>query len=289
LKDAVVPSRSDRSEKVIVFFPTARLTQFYAELFENIGLELCEVHSGKTSRHCEDALEQFHAQGRAVLFTTDTTHCGADFPEVKLVIQVGLTAGPSQYRRRVCHASVGGSCVTLLCDYEVQSFLERDFMMLSSGSISSSMQVRDLAGESAVERARAPLSRALKHMDARIKEAAYASWLACHKNSMLRLGWDEKVLVRRAWQWCRAVAGMDRPPILPLRVVEDIGLVGVPGVEINYGPDPEEVRKNPERIPDMHGKFKKRKPMPRFYYASRHLASSRAQKPRPSPPKRKAE
>jgi hypothetical protein len=90
---------------------------------------------------------------------------------------------------------------------------------------------------------------------------------------MIRLGWTERMLVRRAWQWARAVAGLERPPVLPLRMAEKLQLVGVPGIEVDTGPDQEELRKTDLRQPDIHGKFKKRKPMGRLYYSSRYLVN----------------
>jgi Helicase conserved C-terminal domain len=259
--------------KVIVFFPTARLTQFFAEVMSLLGLNLCEVHSAKTEAHRISALEDFHAHSRTCLFTSDAVWRGADLENVTRVIQVGLARNAVQYSKRVCQVSPGGSSLTILCDYEVDAFLASDCMTVQSPAVAASLQVQGLGGDRILKTLGESIDEARRSLEDRIVLNAYASWLACHKSNMIRLGWTERMLVRRAWQWARAVAGLERPPVLPLRMAEKLQLVGVPGIEVDTGPDQEELRKTDLRQPDIHGKFKKRKPMGRWYYSSRYLVN----------------
>jgi hypothetical protein len=175
------------------------------------------------------------------------------------------------YNDRICELSPGGSCLTILCDFEEEAFLASGCLSTSSRAVASRMQVHGLGDDAIVTRVSRQLDKVRNAVEDRIKLGAYASWLACYKSNMTRLGWDQRMLVKRAWQWSRAVAGLERPPALPLRIAEKLGLCGVPGIEVDFGPDAEKLRKTDQRQADIHGKFKKRKPMPRLYYASRYL------------------
>ena len=51
--------RRDPQFNVIVFFPTARMTQFYSELFSKMGLKVLEMHSRKSQSARNKMAEQF--------------------------------------------------------------------------------------------------------------------------------------------------------------------------------------------------------------------------------------
>ena len=89
--------------KVIVFFPTARQTGFFAELFNaadpssitSVGgqsvehLPILEIHSRKSQAQRTRASDQFKSSSNAILFSSDVTARGMDYPDVTLVIQIG--------------------------------------------------------------------------------------------------------------------------------------------------------------------------------------------------------
>ena len=81
--------------KIIVFFTTARLTGFLAELFNSVsqktGFKVLEIHSRKAQKARERASEEFRKSKNAVMFTSDVTARGMDYPDVTFVLQVGLT------------------------------------------------------------------------------------------------------------------------------------------------------------------------------------------------------
>jgi ATP-dependent RNA helicase MSS116 len=81
--------------KIIVFFTTARLTGFMAEMFNSvsseIGYKVLEIHSRKAQNARERASEQFRKSRDAVMFSSDVSARGMDYPDVTFVLQVGLT------------------------------------------------------------------------------------------------------------------------------------------------------------------------------------------------------
>lgn len=75
--------------QIIIFCVTARLTQFYAELFEKMGAPALEMHSRKSQSARTKAADAFRNGNNVIMFTSDVSARGVDYPDVSLVIQVG--------------------------------------------------------------------------------------------------------------------------------------------------------------------------------------------------------
>ena len=87
--------------KVIVFFPTARQTGYLAELFNAANPPIVntresrscptilEIHSRKSQAQRTKASDEFKSSSNAILFSSDVTARGMDYPDVTLVIQIG--------------------------------------------------------------------------------------------------------------------------------------------------------------------------------------------------------
>jgi ATP-dependent RNA helicase MSS116, mitochondrial len=74
----------------MAFFPTARMTQYFSELMLSAGMEVMEIHSRKSQPARTRISEEFRAAKRAILFSSDVSARGVDYPDVTLVIQVPL-------------------------------------------------------------------------------------------------------------------------------------------------------------------------------------------------------
>ena len=57
--------------KIMVFFTTARLTQFYAELFNAMHVVTLEMHSRKSQSHRTKIAEKFRTQKSVIMFSSD--------------------------------------------------------------------------------------------------------------------------------------------------------------------------------------------------------------------------
>jgi len=80
--------------KVVVFFPTARLVNFYAELFNEgkvLPVPVLELHSKKSQSYRNRVSDEFRKIKKGVLFTSDVSARGVDYPNVSHVIQVSAT------------------------------------------------------------------------------------------------------------------------------------------------------------------------------------------------------
>ncbi len=80
--------RTERDFKVMCFFTTARITQFYCALFNALGVPVLEMHSRKSQAQRTRAADQFRASKRCIMFSSDVSARGVDYPDVSLVIQV---------------------------------------------------------------------------------------------------------------------------------------------------------------------------------------------------------
>lgn len=75
--------------KILVFFPASRLVRFFFHFFK-VGLKIpvMEIHSRMSQGSRSRTSRQFLASKRAILFTSDVSARGVDYPDVNLVIQV---------------------------------------------------------------------------------------------------------------------------------------------------------------------------------------------------------
>ena len=77
--------------QIIVFCTTARVTAFMAKLFSNLGFNSKEIHSRKDQRNRTRVSDEFRqSKGGIILFTSDVSARGVDYPNVTLVVQVKL-------------------------------------------------------------------------------------------------------------------------------------------------------------------------------------------------------
>jgi ATP-dependent RNA helicase MSS116 len=74
--------------QVMCFFTTARITQFYCALFGALGIPVLEMHSRKSQAQRTRAADQFRSGKRCIMFSSDVSARGVDYPDVSLVIQV---------------------------------------------------------------------------------------------------------------------------------------------------------------------------------------------------------
>ena len=76
--------------QVLVFFTTANLTALHAELFNAMQIPVLEIHSRKSQSARVKAAEAFRNARQAIMFTSDVSARGVDYPDVSLVIQASL-------------------------------------------------------------------------------------------------------------------------------------------------------------------------------------------------------
>lgn len=77
------------NHKIVVFFTTARMVAFFAAVFnDGLNVPVIEIHSKKSQSYRNNASSTFRSATKGVLFTSDVSARGVDYPDVTQVIQV---------------------------------------------------------------------------------------------------------------------------------------------------------------------------------------------------------
>ncbi|KAI9094426.1 P-loop containing nucleoside triphosphate hydrolase protein [Phlyctochytrium arcticum] len=119
--------KDNPAAKIIVFFSTTKVVSFLSGVFNDIpGMDIMEIHSKLTQVQRSRVAARFRRAHSAVLFTTDVSARGVDYPGVTLVLQVGAPSSSDQYVHRIGRtgrAGKSGEGVILLSPYE-RKFLD---------------------------------------------------------------------------------------------------------------------------------------------------------------------
>jgi len=206
-----------QSHKVIVFLPTAWVTAYHAALFRESGIDssIMELHSRKSQGFRTKESEKFRLAKRGILFTSDVSARGLDYPGVTLVIQAGAASDRDQYVHRLGRTGRGGQRgegLLLLPDFE-RGFLRR----------LADLQLRE------VQPPRAPFP-GLPAVEQRLVEKAYGSWLGCYASRM-----PKQAAVDEAFRFAKSMGaiGPDQlPPPIRKKTVGKMGMKGIPGLNV---------------------------------------------------------
>ncbi|KAL9310489.1 putative RNA helicase [Arabidopsis thaliana] len=208
--------------KIIVFCSTGMVTSLMYTLLREMKLNVREIHARKPQLHRTRVSDEFKESNRLILVTSDVSARGMNYPDVTLVIQVGIPRDREQYIHRLGRTGregKGGEGLLLIAPWE-RYFLD---------------ELKDLP----LEPIPAPdLDSIVKHqvdqsmakIDTSIKEAAYHAWLGYY-NSVQETGRDKTTLAELANRFCHSI-GLEKPPALFRRTAVKMGLKGISGIPI---------------------------------------------------------
>ncbi|CAL9771661.1 unnamed protein product [Musa acuminata subsp. burmannicoides] len=206
--------------KVIVFCTTAMATKLVADLLSELKLNVREIHSRKPQSYRTRVSKEFKESKGLILVSSDVSARGVDYPNVTLVIQLGVPADREQYIHRLGRTGrkgQEGTGILMLAPWE-------DFFLSTIKDLpitKASLPTVDLDTRKKVE-------RALGHVELKSKESAYQAWLGYY-NSNKNIGRDKYQLVALANEFSRSM-GLDNPPAVPKLVLRKMGLNNVPGL-----------------------------------------------------------
>ncbi|RHY33404.1 hypothetical protein DYB32_001640 [Aphanomyces invadans] len=213
--------------KIIAFFPTARAAGFMAQLFLAAKYPILEMHSRKSQSHRTKAADVFRTQDNQILFSSDVSARGVDYPGVTLVVQVGLTDKEQYIHRlgRTGRAGKDGQGILLLSPFESPFLKELKDVPLTVQSPPAGPPPRI-----------APiLAQVQTKTDLRLAaEQAYQAWLGFYNSNMRRLRMDKIQLVEMAADYSRIIGLADVPALLK----KTIGKMGLQGMGLKVQPDP---------------------------------------------------
>ncbi|KAE8911100.1 DEAD-box ATP-dependent RNA helicase 25 [Phytophthora fragariae] len=215
--------------KVMLFFPTARSAQFMAQLFQAAGFPgVLEIHSRKSQAVRTKTAEAFRKGHKVMMFSSDVSARGVDYPDVSLVLQVGLTDRDQYIHRlgRTARAGMKGKGVLVLAEFEAPLLDKLTDLplgpsknhtpkMLEPSQSRALKVVKNLKSYSEVEKS---------------AQQSYQAWLGFYNSNAKRLKLKPEELVRLAADYSSMV-GLDEVPKLEKKTLRKMNLLGVPGIE----------------------------------------------------------
>ena len=214
--------------KAIVFGATANGVGLLYDLFVPLvgsSIKVHELHSRLSQSARTRTTDDFKKASAGLMFASDVIGRGMDFPNVDLVIQVGLPSSGEQYVHRVgrtARAGTKGRSVILLTDRE-SYFLK----------VNKQLPIKPYTGNLAplVAQAQAAVEQALSSVDETAKAKAYQAFLGFNKTFTKQLRLDNPGLVELANEYAAAL-GCPEPPMIDKQVVGKMGLKGVRGLNV---------------------------------------------------------
>ncbi|KAI7747651.1 hypothetical protein M8C21_032544 [Ambrosia artemisiifolia] len=210
----------DPDYKVLVFCTTAKVTQLVADLLGELKLNIREIHSRKPQSYRTRVSDEFRRSKGLILVTSDVSARGVDYPDVTLVIQVGIPADKAQYIHRLGRTGrkgKEGQGILLLAPWE-------QFFLSTIKDLPIAKRELPLVDPNTTKK----VEKALCNVDMKNKESAYQAWLGYY-NSNKTIAKDKYRLVELANEFSRSM-GLDNPPAIPKLVLGKMGLKNIPGL-----------------------------------------------------------
>ncbi|KAK3161300.1 hypothetical protein QOZ80_1BG0075380 [Eleusine coracana subsp. coracana] len=210
----------DADYKVIIFCTTAMVTKLVAEVLSELKLNIREIHSRKSQSARTKVSDEFRKSKGLILVSSDVSARGVDYPDVTLVIQVGIPADREQYIHRLGRTGrkgKEGQGLLLLAPWEKYFIGTVKDLTISEAGIPSV----DTSVETEVK-------NAIRKVEMKSKECAYQAWLGYY-NSNKTIGRDKSRLVRLAEEFSQSM-GLMVPPAIPMKILRKMGLNNVPGL-----------------------------------------------------------
>ena len=221
---------SPNNFKVIVFGTTANGVNLLHSLFSILlegdqHMNVFQLQSRLSQNVRTRTTNEFKATSAGIMFASDVIGRGMDFPNVSLVIQVGLPSSGEQYVHRVgrtARAGNEGRAVILLTQRE-------SFFLKVNKHLPIMQYPEDLLSSAGADLQR--IAIALDEIDEATKTKAYQAWLGFHKAYTKQLQLTNEGLVEQANEYAAAL-GCPEAPLLEKRIVGKMGLKGVRGLNV---------------------------------------------------------
>lgn len=217
--------------KVMVFTCTAALARYYAAAFRLTDFgedKVFEIHSRKSQNFRKKETVRFAEARSGILFTSDASARGLDYPDITEVVQVGSADDRGQYIHRLGRtgrAGRAGRGVMILHDFEECCLQELGDMPLTK------VDLKELVSSPS------PTPEAWATSVQGAAEKAYFAWIN-HYNNVRRedLNMTSTEVAREALKLATVFGALDadgRPPVIEEHFLENMGLLGVSDPSLN--------------------------------------------------------
>ncbi|KAK7251281.1 hypothetical protein RIF29_34336 [Crotalaria pallida] len=208
--------------KVIVFCITGMVTSLMYKLLREMKMNVREIHSRKPQLYRTRVSDEFKESKQLILVSSDVSSRGMNYPDVTLVIQVGMPTDREQYIHRLGRTGregKEGEGILLIAPWEEYFLDEIKDLPLEK------FQLPDIDPQ-----AKLKIEGSMAKIDSDIKEAAYHAWLGYY-NSIREIGREKTTVAELASRFSESI-GLQRPPSLFRKTAMKMGLKDIPGIRI---------------------------------------------------------
>ena len=233
--------------KAIIYFNSTANVILASEIFANLKthgsglfgkhplypIEILVMHGQLTQERRTRASQRFRRAKTGILFSTDVTARGMDFPNVSHVIQIGLPPNREQYIHRIGRTGRGdktgeGFIFVHKSEIPYARRLLRGLPISPDASLEAAKV--DMTAEAQLPVSLAAsltqIGDATKMVDRTTKAAAYLAYLSQSQ------GGNAAAIIDSLNQWTRYGWGWDKPPEVGPGLAHKLGLTRIPGINI---------------------------------------------------------
>ncbi|KAK7318272.1 hypothetical protein RJT34_02971 [Clitoria ternatea] len=208
--------------KVIVFCVSGMVTSLMFHLLREMKMNVREIHSRKPQLYRTRISDEFRESKQLILVSSDVSSRGMNYPDVTLVIQVGIPPDREQYIHRLGRTGregKEGEGILLISPWEEYFLAEIKDLPLQK------LPLPDIDPQGKLK-----IEHSMAKIDNDIKEAAYHSWLGYY-NSIREIGREKTTIAELANRFSESI-GLQRPPALFRKTAIKMGLKDIPGIRI---------------------------------------------------------
>ncbi|KAH6564601.1 hypothetical protein BASA50_008595 [Batrachochytrium salamandrivorans] len=217
--------------KVLVFFNTTKTTNFITNVFNDMNdMDVLQIHSKLTQQQRSKVADRYRRSNSGILFTTDVSARGVDYPGVTLVIQVGSPPSRDQYIHRIGRtgrAGKTGEAIVLLSTYE-KTFLD----MIHDLPVQKSLVHTAFTGPR-LDDVQSKVATAIKRQNIGDREDVYLAQLGNGIAQMSALGMRKETVVKATNSFSEGVLMLPEPPRVSPRMASNMGLAGILGGRVS--------------------------------------------------------
>jgi superfamily II DNA/RNA helicase len=176
IRDVLQTGEAAQKGKVIVFLPTTKATMVYSEIFKRLlpDRTIYEIHSKKGQDQRSRIASRFRSSSNSILFTSDVSARGVDYPGVSLVVQIGVPSTREQYIHRLGRtgrAGREGEGLILLAPFE-KEFLTNEIADLPV----QTLETPEITADDRLE-TKQSIAKSLNMMDEETVREVYTAYL----------------------------------------------------------------------------------------------------------------
>ena len=220
--------RAATGYKIMVFFNTARTTGYLSRVFQHAEYNVLEMHSRKSQGFRTKTAKSFTEQKNVIMFSSDVSARGVDYPGVTLIVQVGLTSKEQYIHRlgRTGRAGKEGKGILLLSEFEKTFLTELHDLKITK------LENFDMTASTETQTV---LDYVVKSPSL-LKEAglAYQAFLGFYNGESKKLGMSKQTLIEIANEYSTILGCVEQPSI-GANIVGKMGLKGQSGLRITKG------------------------------------------------------